>query len=237
MADELREYVRNYEQCFVAIETPKTGAKRAFVPIGVGDEKGTVSGLLITKNLSEKRINFSLEYLHKQAKPIIPSMGYYNVSAENMRHTCAYVDLPPARQYRKALDGSGTSTVTLVRNGSPMAEKEWAANFSHSSSMGLSDVSKLLANSLAKNPARDFPSFREALYRVESGEAHAVAISRFICLTLYANCRLPVILYKNTMAGLIDGNRVGVGELLYPLRDFFYKRWNINLLTYAEFGV
>lgn len=234
MADEYKEYLRNYELCFIAITTLKTKARRAFVPCG-GSGNRSVEGVLITKGLAERSTLLSYDYLLEHGTPIIPAMGYYNIDVPGMRPTAVFVSVPPARQYRKALDGGSVASVHLVHNGSPLFAAEWNNNFVHKTSWSLSAASRLLAYQLALKSERTFGSYAEALRKVESGEVHAMAISKFFTITLFNNCRLPCLLYRNTLAGLIKGNVIGVNDTVYPLKDFFSKKWNVDLVTYKEF--
>lgn len=230
MADEKREFVRNYELCYLTVTTPKTGVCRPFVPLNI-NSSGDISGVLLTKSLQEKVTSFSYDYLCEKASPLVPSAGYYNVEIEGVRPMAMYVDLLPARQYRKALDSQGGVRVDVVPNASPTLIKE-LDDLPKGNILYLK--SKLLAFSLAKNPGRNFLSFRDAVRRVESGEYHSAAVSRFVAVALFSNFRCPIILFKNNIAGVVDGNTVAGNEQLLPLKDFFEKRWNISLKSFKE---
>lgn len=231
MADETREFVRNFELCFLTVKTQKYGNRRPFVPQAASGPK-TIQGYLVTKGLKETMTDYPLEYLQEEAEPIVPSIGYYNVSlTEHLRPTAFYVDLAPTRQYRKALDCSGQVSVNIVGNGSVLATSSLAAL---PASRIMSVKSKLLAYSLSVSPGRNFVPFREAVARVESGEAHSLAVSRFLAVALFPHYSIPLILFKNNVAGLVDGNIVAGNDQLLPLKDFFEKKWNITLRSFKD---
>lgn len=230
MADEVREFVRNYEQCYISVKTVKTGVKRPFVPMQVGPDGG-VKGYLVSRNLTEKIAEFPLAYLQENSVPIVPSIGYYNVSITGMRDFCLYVDVSPARQYRKALDCAGGNRVEAVPNASPLFNEQLMAI---PAGRQMTVRSKLLAYCLAADPSRKFLSFRDATNKVASGEVHSAAVSRFVALALFPNYRVPIILFKNQISGFVDGNIVAGNENLMPLKDFFDKRWNITLRPLSE---
>lgn len=238
MADELREFVKNYEGCFVGIKSLKTGEFRPYVPWSVNDD-GTIRGTLINKELKEKNVNFTWDYMSNNSRPLIPAVGYYNVQIPNFRDTAMYVNVHPTRQYRKALDShdagrstAGSSTIQFLNNGSMDFNKSVKALTNIGSDVSLG--AKLVALQMCRSPERVWPGFRDALQRVVSGESHAVAVSRFVALCLHQNFSYPTLFFKGTFAGVVHNSTVFADDRVVPLREFFQKRWAIDVLSLKE---
>lgn len=240
MADEAKEFINNYSECLIGVKSLKTSAFRPFVPLGPSLEGG-IKGVLVASDGREKSASFSWDYLRLNHKPLVPVMGYYNVEVPGSRNTAVYCTVHPARQYRKALDCAssmrgGASSVTGISTSSKLHLKAITALNELAPNSIIASNNKLLAMSLCKHPVRVWPSFREALRDVDSGDAHAVAISRFLALSLHATIALPVVHFKGSLAGVVRNMTIFGDSRLVPLTDFFYKRWGIDVIP-LEKGV
>jgi hypothetical protein len=231
VADERREFARAYEHCFFAITLKKSGGKRAAILVGDGGQQFTLQ--VISKAYKHTTANWSWEDVQKDAVPIVPSSGYFNVAINDPLGpwTCALlVKFDPARQYRKGLGYD--QRCVHVALGSPHFGARW---FEMAQGVDGYFENRVLADHLAEGHTRNLVSVRQAAEMVESGSHHSVAFSRHFALTLRPNLAKPAVMAGGSVIGCYADGAVWVLDKYLHFRDFFHKKWGIELCDISDY--
>lgn len=242
MANEQAEFARNYEACFFRVPLTSGKQHRAFMLSHIDrDDIGAnrYYGRLITRSLQEKACSYPVNEFFNKNEPIIGTSGFVNCPLGS-RHSAVYLELHPDRQYRKALCADGGSSVAYyLRTGSVELDK-WLYSKCIDTNTGerILTTETLLMRAVAHQLALDgspaFLSFRAALDKVEEGTAHSVAISKHFALSLHSQYKVPVVWHKKMREGFVVNRQVYCSPRILPFRDFFVKRFGIDLLPLSK---
>jgi hypothetical protein len=94
---------------------------------------------------------------------------------------------------------------------------------------------KMLADHLARGGGRNLVSARAAVDMVESGKHFSVAFSKHFCVNLRPRFKFPVLMLNGTMVGVYADGAFWVLPKHLHFRDFFQKKWGVDLLNMAEY--
>lgn len=232
MADESKEFARNFERCFVSVKM-QNGSTRAFYVRGTDSYHGgvTISGSIVTASYKEtpaKRLWAETGF----CTPIIPAAGYFNVQVHEKDKepwvTALRVGLTPERQFRKGLAGDDY-IITHLLNHNPHFADRWT-KLEASARGDTIFVNKVLAHHLAQGLGRELTSVREAAEMVESGKHQSVAFSRYFAVQLRASYASPTIIHNDRLVGVYSLGRIYAEPSVLHLKDFFQKRWGIEMI-------
>lgn len=239
MADEVREFHRNYERCYFVL-APGVKGKTAAPWMCYGLDSGkNFLGFQVDTAFKETTLTLSANTcMNKElAKPIVPSAGYYNVpKVGELRGQAIYMSLSPERQYRKALCDDHSSSLTAIPTGSVPTDKayiEKCVPFRHSHF----NVFRLAATFADDSETvRSFPTIRTAVERVsDNREWESVAFSKYFAVSLCRGYKFPVLWHKQGKAGFFVNGQLFVTDGIFHLKDFFIKRWNVDIRPLKEF--
>lgn len=233
MANERREFSRNYENCFVSMPLT-TGGRRAYIVKGE-DGIECIQGATVSLTYRESLKSHSFNDFLTSWRPIVPVSGYFNVTPDSADGwiTALFVKLRPERQYRKGFP-SDNQIVEQTISSSPFFSEAWRA-LSAASNGDSIFVNKVLATHLAQGGGRNLVTLRQAAELVESGKHHSVAFSKFFCLALRNGIKYPVVLYGQQLAGVYKDSTVWGLDPLLPLKDFFWKKWGVAVYSITEY--
>jgi hypothetical protein len=237
VADEKREFARNYESCYIGLPL-KSGAYRAFLVRGINGD-GTLAGTAVSRNYKETTVRHPWDFVEKHMVQIVPSQGYFNVEMADAKQpwtTALYVRVEPSRQYRKGLPAD-SRVVWGDLGGSPYFSGRWNKLAEEAECPGVMEP-RVLAAHLAQSKGRNLVGIRQAIGMVESGEHHSVAFSKFFCVALRPQIRVPCLIYNQELVGVFcpdNPETVWALDKVQHLADFFNKRWGYSMKNLADY--
>jgi hypothetical protein len=241
MADETREFVRNYEDCFVALPL-KSGLIRPFLVAGLTDS-GKIQGKITTKSFKESSVSHESAFVLENYTPITPSSGYFNLEIPdgpiNTWTTAIHIGLGPDRQFKKALSASAPLAYSTV-DMSPHFLTKLTKSCPDSAVQPTRFWNRALALHMAKTEGdRALRTFHEAFTAVDSGAAHSVAFARLFAMSLHASFSCPVVSFNSAIAGTVTKRRgnyvLWATPRIMHFKDFFLKRWGVSVLPLEAF--
>lgn len=236
MANEIHEYARNYEQCFLRVKLKSSGQPRAYLLRTLGTNAATGEreflGEIITRTLAAKSLTYGSNELLAMAEPLIAASGFVNVQLD--RPTALYVSVDPDRQYRKAFGLDGSAEVRALPTGSPAYSAYLSAKIKGFAEAGKAVdeytlICRAVAHQLAIEPSTFYPGVWAALGAVEGGGAASIAFSRHFAVSLRDGYKVPFLWRKDKVVGLFEGARLKVFPEALPFNDFFVKRFGIKM--------
>ena len=241
MANEQAEFAKNYEQCFFRVPLKLSKQYRAFMLSHMERDSGgrlCYFGKTITRSLQEKPSSFAVEEFLTSPEPIIGTTGFINCML-GTRYSAVYLELSPDRQYRKALcyDSNSNRTWALT-TGSPELNTWLSAKKYDSKGEQIATAESILMRAVAHQLALDGPpvyrGFRASVDAVSDGSAHSLAISRHFAVSLHRDFKFPVLWHKKNREGFIINGVVYGTKKLAPFKDFFSKRFGVDVRSISE---
>ena len=237
MADELREFSRHYEYCYFSGKVKENDSPKPFMLAGQVT-KTSFGAFCKNDGGREEQVALRNETVFNKDLffPLIPAAGYYNLlGGKDLRAAAVYLSLSPDRQYRKALCMEHASSLALVPTGSNRSVEERYAHQRGFKNFN-ADLYRL-AEAICAGKAREYPSLRNALAMAEEAKsAESVAFSKYFAIALVRGFKYPVLVHKQQKSGFFVHGRLFVNDAIYPLRDLFNKRWDLDFQNIRSFS-
>jgi hypothetical protein len=226
MANEYKEFLRNFSDSYILVRTTSSEVLRPFY-VRVQGERGlpdeTVSGFLLHeasgkdkktgKYVSHVGHDFKWSYLSNYTVCAPPeSMGV------NLPECAAYLNFVPRRQFCK---GWASKMFTVYVLGGGLAQRP-GSDVSFDS---YPDVTFF-----ALTDPKNFVDFPQALKEIENGDRVSTAFSRNFAVGWSKGVSLPILYHRGQAKGLfLDSKTIEVSEECMKFKDLFNIKYNVAL--------
>lgn len=201
MADEKREWMNHFQECWGYVPLPKSGAIRPTKVHGWDDRGNDVRCTVLSKNLEPRTVNYPYKSLIEKGKFPSPENRLTNSG-----DFCYWSQVVPVRGVKKGLHLRNMNHHPLTGN------------------VDLGDRAIPSEYDVAWGWVKPFPSFAESFERVNAGDALSRAFHPLWALQGQVGFDFPILMYKDTACGRIyTQTEIGLSPLYKMFSEFLQK--------------